>query len=125
VQDTSIRVEGLNQLLRKLEALDAEAKADFKAATAKAGQPVLAESKRQVPSVSGTLASSIRLRASRREVVIAAGGKRAPYAAVVHFGWGRRNRPATPYFYRAIALTKDEVLHTFESAVMDVWNRNN
>lgn len=97
------RIDGLNSLLRRLESMSGEMKAGLISAGMKAGRPTLVRAKLEVPVKSGALRDSIRLKPTRRGVRIAAGSRKVPYAAAVHFGHRRENL-ATPYRFRQASL---------------------
>jgi HK97 gp10 family phage protein len=130
-----VSIEGLNKLLRALEQMDEQAKADFKAAGLKAAEPVIARARQEVPVRSGALQGSIRSALTSRGVRIRAGSKKVPYANAIHFGQKRDRRDEAyrfrrvaikpnPFMFRAVDATKDEVLAVYEQHVIEIWNRN-
>jgi hypothetical protein len=124
VEDKSVQVEGLNQLLRALEQLDDLAKDDLKSLGLRAAEPVLTAARETVPVLTGALSSSIRSVRSARGVKIRAGSSRVPYAKVIHFGWARRNIKPNKFLFRAVDRSVDEVTTIYETGVIEIWNRN-
>lgn len=97
----STRVEGLSALVRQLEQLggDVEDVKDVMAGIAAKGARLASGF---APRRTGALAASIRgNRAKARAVVTAGTASRTPYAAVVNYGWPRRNIPANGFMQRA------------------------
>jgi hypothetical protein len=117
-----VTVTGAKELRRAMKRMGADLK-DLTAVNRAAAQPVLEESRRLVPRVSGTLGRSIRLTASRTGASVRAGKAAVPYAGPIHFGWRRRNIEANPFLYRAIANRHDEVLSIYNGRVEELVGR--
>jgi hypothetical protein len=90
VAGLSVRLDGGRQLRAGLAGVEDGIK-DLKAAHLEAAQIAAKASARLAPVVSGNLQRTIRAAGTARAGIIRAGSKRAPYAAPIHWGWGRRN----------------------------------
>jgi hypothetical protein len=113
VQQTTVTIDGLNQLRRAFKTLSANATEDFKAAGYASATIVADEAKSLVPVVSGRLRDSIRAAMVQSGGKVRAGVKAVPYAGPIHFGWGRRNITPQPFLYQAIDRRHAEVLDTY------------
>jgi HK97 gp10 family phage protein len=113
VQQTTVTIDGLNQLRRAFKTLSENAKEDFKAAGYASASIVADEAKSLVPVVSGRLRDSIRAAMIETGGKVRAGVKAVPYAGPIHFGWGRRNITPQPFLYQAIDRRHGEVLDTY------------
>ena len=123
---SDIEVEGLRQLIRKLEQAGAEV-SDLKQAFNRIGNIVVYEAKSIAPKRSGALASTIRAANNKNKAVIRAGGARIPYAMPIHWGWPRRNIEAQPFMTDAIENKRDTVMSQFEleiSRIVAKLNQN-
>lgn len=123
-QDVTVRVEGLNKLLKALEQLDGEAKQHFKSVGKWAGEQVASEARGLVPVRSGLLQKSIKGSATGRGATVKAGSNAVPYAGPIHFGWFKRNIMPQPFLYQAADRRFDEVVEQYLAQVYEVWNRN-
>ena len=96
----STRIEGLNALVRQLEQLggDVEDLKDTFAGIADKGARLASGF---APKRTGELASTIRGNRAKNRAVVTAGRGRQSYAAVVNFGWPKRNIPANGFMQRA------------------------
>ena len=79
---------------------------DLKEANAGAAKVVEEAALGLVPVDSGWLASTIRSTGTKAAGVVRAGGKTAPYAGPIHWGWPDRNIPANPFAADAAKLTE-------------------
>jgi hypothetical protein len=120
----TVKIEGLNKLLRALEKLDAEAKQSFKDVGGRVGKLVAEQARQEVPVRSGTLRGTVRSSNTGRGAKIRAGSKRVPYAGVIHFGWGKRNIEQNRFLYRAVDKKADAALEMYFEEVYKIWNRN-
>lgn len=84
------RVEGLNQVVRDLQAIGVEVddlKGAFGAISAEGAQVA----RGLVPVVSGRLVGTIRGNRAKSKAVVTAGRASVPYAAPINYGWPARN----------------------------------
>ena len=73
----------------------------------------------------GTLRRTVRPRASRSSAAVVAGGKRAPYANAVHWGWPKRNIKPNPWIYRIVIRSKEQTFKRFMGSLKKFerdWN---
>lgn len=113
VRDTTVTIDGLNQLRRALKSLEPEAAAGFRQAGYASATIVADEAKTIVPVLTGRLRDTIRAALIESGGKVRAGIKSVPYAGPIHFGWGRRNITPQPFLYSAIDSRRDEVLDTY------------
>lgn len=113
VADTTVTIDGLNQLRRALKSLDPEAKEGFKQAGFASANIVADTARTLVPVITGNLRDTIRAALIESGGKVRAGVKAVPYAGPIHFGWGRRNITPQPFLYSAIDSRKQEVLDTY------------
>ena len=122
VQQTTVTIDGLNQLRRAFKTLSENSKEDFKAAGYASATIVRDEAKSIVPVVSGRLRNSIRAAMIETGGKVRAGIKSVPYAGPIHFGWGRRNITPQPFLYQAIDRRHGEVLDTYLAHLERITN---
>ena len=99
-----VRVEGLRQTIRSLEALGV-AVSDMKVAFRKIGNLVQSEARTLAPHKSGRLEASIRPSNAKNKAEIRAGGARVPYAGVQEFGGYNH---ITPHRFLRGAVEKEQ-----------------
>lgn len=104
----SIKVSGLNKLVRDLKVIGVPAKEIAQAGT-EAGEIVAAEARTLVPVKTGALKSTIRVAKQQRRIVVRAGNARVPYANPIHWGWFRRGILPNPFFSKALKLNIEEI----------------
>lgn len=102
-----VRVEGLNKAVRALTAAGVDA-TDIKEIMRGIGTVVGRDAR--PPERTGRLASTIRAGASKTKAVIRAGGARAVYAGVVHYGDPHTKRLAQPFLTEAVQKDKGKSL---------------
>jgi phage gpG-like protein len=78
-----------------------------------------------VPSVSGQLQGSITVGRGKTKSVIRAGGARAPYAPVVHYGWSDRNISGQPFLTQSLQNNKSVVEAKIADGINDALKKNN
>lgn len=120
--DTRIRVSGLRKSIRALEKAGADAQ-DMRDLMHEVGNVVVHAA--SAPVLSGRLESTIRAGRGKTKAVVRAGGARAPYAGVIHYGWPDRNLPANPFLSDALAAQRGEVFRTLDEGMADLIHRNN
>ena len=104
----SIKVSGLNKLVRDLKVIGVPAK-EISQAGAEAGEIVAAEARTLVPVKTGALRSTIRVAKQQRRIIVRAGSARVPYANPIHWGWFRRGILPNPFFSKALKLNIEEI----------------
>ncbi len=131
MQDNGIKVVGLKDTLKALEAIGTPA-AEIKAAGYEAGEIVAAAARNRAPERTGKLRRSIRTAKMLRKVEVRAGGAKVPYANPIHWGWFydrenfiQKNIMPNPFLAKALGVTRDEVLKTYNDNIQKLLNRYN
>lgn len=110
----SVRVEGLNRLVREMSALGVDItdlKGLFGDLAAKGAR--LAAS--FAPRRSGALAASVRGNKAKNKAVVKAGSAKVRYAPVQNYGWPRRGVKASLFMQRADDVLTPEALRGLDS----------
>jgi hypothetical protein len=108
-----VEVQGINRLARALKEADEGLADSLKMAHIGGAESVLAAALPLVPVRSGRLRSTLKASATPRSGRVKAGKKLVPYAAPIHFGWGRRNIRPTLFLYDALERRRAEVEERF------------
>ena len=116
-----VRVKGLKKTLRHLEKAGADAE-DMRDLMHKLGK-IVADAA-QPPSASGTLADTIRPGRGKTKAVVRAGGAKAPYAGVIHYGWPARNIAPQPFLTDALRAKRAEVFRALDRGIADILSAN-
>lgn len=120
--DGHVRVEGLSKTVRHLSRAGADAD-DLKDLMFSIGSLVVGAA--SPPTLSGTLAGTIRAGRGKTKAVVRAGGARAPYAGVLEYGDPARNKPARHYLETALAQEQTEIFETLEQGIDALLRKNN
>lgn len=115
--DQRIRVTGLSQTLRQLSAAGASAD-DLKDLMVSIGEIVVRAA--TPPEDSGTLASTLRTGRGKTKAVVRAGGARAPYAGVIHYGWPAHGIEAQPFLTDALADNRSKIFDRLDDGIGDL-----
>lgn len=111
-----VRVEGLNQLVRDLQALGLDVD-DLKGAFG----PIAAEGARLAsgfaPKRSGRLAGTIRGNKAKNKAVVTAGRARVKYAGAINYGWPRRGIRPARFMQRADEALQPRALTMLENEI--------
>lgn len=129
---TGIKVEGLKDALRALQAIGVPT-AEVSAASQQAAEIVAATSRTLVPVRSGRLRASIRSKKQARKVLVSAGNNTTvPYANPIHWGWFydknnfiKKNILPNPFFSKALGITREQVYRTYFENINKLFNRYN
>jgi len=117
MDETTIKVEGLRELLTALRKIDPDLKLEIKQANRRAATVVYNAAVPMVPVRTGRLRASVRVLASQRRGQVAAGKKSVPYAGPIHFGWRAHNIAPNPFLYKALDKRRNEVIRSYEQSV--------
>jgi hypothetical protein len=121
---SGIKVKGLKASIKALQEIGVPA-AEIKAAGNEAGELVANEARTLVPVRSGALRNTIRVSKALNKVSVSAGNNgRVPYANPIHWGWFKRNIKPTPFFVKALGLTRDEVFRNYYSKLESLIAKN-
>jgi hypothetical protein len=69
------------------------------------------------PSDSGALRASIKGNKAKNKATVKAGSKKVPYAAVINYGWPRRNIKPSMFLQRAEAAMKPRIPKILDDAI--------
>ncbi|MBZ4485962.1 hypothetical protein LQ938_09715 [Microbacterium sp. cx-55] len=116
-----VRVQGLKRTLRQLSQAGADAE-DMKSLMHELGEIVVKAA--NPPERSGTLAGTIRAGRGKTKAVVRAGGARARYAGVIHYGWPARNIAARPFLTDALQSRRAEIFRTLDRGLADILRQN-
>lgn len=112
-QPNGLKVKGLNQAIKALQAIGVP-DSEIKEAGTRSGELVANQARSLVPVKTGRLRNSIRVSKALRKVSISAGNNtKIPYANPIHWGWFKRNIKPQPFFVRALGITRTEVYQNY------------
>jgi uncharacterized protein YcsI (UPF0317 family) len=114
--DTTVRVEGLDRLVRTLRKAGDDLN-DLKDAHAAAGRIVAADAQARAPRRSGKLAGSIRASRQARRAQVVAGRASIPYGGPIHWGWPSRGISANPFLSDAAQATEAQWLPLYRREI--------
>lgn len=120
--DVRLRVEGLGSTLRAMSKAGADAQ-DMKDLMHTLGSIVVRAA--TPPTVTGTLAATLRAGRGKTKAVIRAGGARAPYAGVVHYGWPARGIEPQPFLTKAMQSTRSQIFAQLDDGLGAILRKNN
>lgn len=76
------------------------------------------------PSRSGRLRETLRAGRGKTKAVVRAGGARAPYAGVIHYGWPAHNIGRQPFLLDALNAERGDILQTLEQGLEEILKKN-
>jgi hypothetical protein len=118
----SVRTTGLAKTARALEKAGADS-TDMKQLMFDIGMLIVRAS--LPPVLSGRLKSTIRAGRGKTKAVVRAGGAKAPYAPVIHYGYRARNIEPQPYLLEALQKERGDVFRQLENGIEDILRKNN
>lgn len=118
------KIEGLGQTLRQLSKAGAEAE-ELRELMIQIGQLVARDARARAPVDTGRLSSTVRHGRGKTKAVIRAGGARAPYAGVIHYGWPARNIKPSEFLTRAVQANREAVLDMFDKDITRLLKKYN
>lgn len=77
------------------------------------------------PLDSGALATTLRAGRGKTKAVVRAGGARAKYAGVIHYGWPARNIEPNPFLTNAINQTRPQILAGLNDGIGELLRKQN
>lgn len=117
-----IRVEGLRKTIRDLTKAGADAQ-DMRDLMHELGGMVVDGA--SVPSgVTGQLSQTLRAGRGKTKAVVRAGGARAPYAGVIHYGHPTRNIAPQPFLTNALRARRSQIYAALERGIGDLLAKN-
>jgi hypothetical protein len=111
-----VRVEGLNRLVRDLQALGLEVE-DLKEAFGEIAAEAAHWASSFAPRRSGNLAASVRGNRAKNKAVVSAGRARVPYAGAVNYGWPARGIAPSSFMQRADEVMRPRALQALDDAI--------
>ena len=120
--DVRVRVEGLGATLRKLSKAGADA-TDMKNLMRDIGMLIVKDANPPV-GLTGKLAGSIRAGRGKTKAVVRAGGAKAPYAGVIHYGWATRNIAPNPFILDALQRQRSNALGKLDNGIHENLRKN-
>ncbi|MGM7677573.1 hypothetical protein [Microbacterium sp. A94] len=116
-----VRVKGLRKTLRSMEqaGADAESMRDLMHSI---GSIVVRSA--SPPRVSGALAGTMRAGRGKTKAVVRAGGARAPYGPVIHYGWPARGISAQPFLSDALNRNQANIFRELDTGIADILSHN-
>lgn len=121
-----IVVQGLREFQRALKQMDADLPKQLRGALNEASGVIIDYAAGHMPRKSGNAIASLKARSSQREVRLAMGGRKAPYAPWLDFGGeGKRKGrpPARPfirggrYVYKGLEVKHTDVIEIMTAAL--------
>jgi hypothetical protein len=117
-----VRVDGLRKTISRLNKAGADAE-DMKGLMHDLGEIVVKGA--DVPhGATGALAGSIRAGRGKTKAVVRAGGAKAPYAGVVHYGWPARNIKPQPFLTDALKSRHEQIFAALEAGINALLTKN-
>lgn len=119
--DARICVNGLRRTIRSLERAGADA-TDMRELMHSIGTLVVQAA--SPPVLSGRLSGTIRAGRGKTKAVVRAGGARAPYAGVIHYGWPERDIAPQPFLSAALQAERSDVFRALEEGLAEIQRKN-
>lgn len=116
-----VQVKGLSRTLRSMERAGADAE-DMKTLMHSLG--VLVARAADIPDRTGRLSTTVRAGKGKTKAVVRAGGSRAPYAPIVHYGWPARGIPPNPYLVNALRSQRERIFRELDRGIEDILKKN-
>ena len=125
----SIRVLGLRETIKDLEALGAS-KQEIVDANMRAAETLKTAALPLVPVLSGRLKSTLRVSKAKGYAQVMMGNARVPYANPVHWGWFYdkewfiyKNIKPNKFLYRALGTKLDTIVHEYNKDMQNLINK--
>ncbi|WP_311878679.1 hypothetical protein [Microbacterium forte] len=110
------KVEGGRELRRTLRQAGDDLQ-DLTKAHREAAEIAARASSALAPVKSGRLRDTIRAAGTKTAGIVRAGFARVPYAAVIHWGWGRRHIKAQPFISRGAQDSEGSWIRVYEDYI--------
>lgn len=125
----SIRVEGLRETIKQLEALGAD-KSEIVEANYRAAETLRQQALPNVPVRTGKLRASLRSSKAKGYAQVSMGNSRVVYANPIHWGWFydkewfiQKNIKPNLFLYRALGSTKDEIMQRYNQDMQQLIDK--
>lgn len=113
---TGFTVEGLNRVVRELQAMGVEV-SDLKAAFSKIAAEGAQRAAQYAPKRTGRLAGDVRGNRAKSKAVVTAGRAAVPYAGAINYGWPSRGIEASEFMQRADESMQPIALQMLEEEI--------
>jgi HK97 gp10 family phage protein len=121
--DAGLKITGLRETIKDLEALGIEA-AELKVAMNKGAKILADELRKEVPKASGLLASTVKPNNAKGSAIARIGGARPKhYAPFVNYG--HQSKPATLFAQKAAKNSKDRAVTAIEQELSSIIRKHN
>ncbi len=117
-----VRVDGLKKTLSRLNKAGTDAE-DMKDLMHDLGE-IVVKGATPPSGTTGALAGSIRAGRGKTKAVVRAGGAKAPYAGVIHYGWPARNIKPHPFLTDSLARRHDQIFTALEQGIDALLAKN-
>jgi hypothetical protein len=125
----SIRVLGLRETIKQLEALGAS-KQEIVDANMRAAETLKSAALPLVPVLSGRLKSTLRVSKAKGYAQVMMGNARVVYANPIHWGWFydkewfiQKNIKPNMFLYRALGTKLDTIVHEYNKDMQNLINK--
>jgi hypothetical protein len=123
----AIAIDGLNQFVRNLKALDRDLPKALRIAFNEAADVVVQDARPRIPTLTGKARGSVKARSTQTASRVVGGGNRAPYYPWLDFGGrvGRRRSVHRPflkygrYIYASWYANQPRYVRLLEDALLD------
>jgi len=119
----TVRVEGLNKVVRDLQKTGVEV-ADLKDVMSGIAAEGAKFAERFAPKRTGALARTVRGNKAKGKAVVMAGRARVPYAGPINYGWRARNIKPAHFLARADAQLADVAPRMLQEGLDRLIERN-
>jgi len=130
VASGSIKVEGLQQTVKALQALGVD-KSEISNANYEAAQTLIRSATPLVPVRSGRLRASLKPSRTQSYAAARAGNSQVQYANPIHWGWFRdkntgvnRNVKPQPFFSKALGYTYQQIIDDYNRNMQQLVNKH-
>lgn len=125
----SIKVEGLRETIKQLEALGAD-KAELVNMNMRAAETLISATRPLVPVRTGNLLDSIRASKTKGYAQVVMGNRRVPYANPIHWGWFydkewfiQKNIKPNKFLYRALGNVSEKIMAEYDKDLQDLFDK--
>lgn len=125
----SIKVEGLRQAIKQLEALGAD-KAELVNMNMRAAETLISATRPLVPVRSGNLLTSLRASKTKGYAQVVMGNRRVVYANPIHWGWLedkewfiKKNIRPNKFLYRGLDKVLPKIMAEYDRDLQDLFSK--
>lgn len=121
----AIRIQGLNEFVRGLKAIDNELPKVLRVAFNTSGETIITDARIGIPTRSGKAKASVRASSTQKAFRITGGSRKVPYYPWLDFGGTAPRAGTRPfrkdgrYIYASYFKHRDELAVNLEAALLD------